>query len=81
MSDDEYDESDVANDEEDEYKAPGSRRKTKKKVNTEGFKIRHALKVPRATSYSAQALYGEYRFQPTQKALTWFNRSNYRRRH
>jgi hypothetical protein len=44
-----------------EYSAP-SRRRRKSGANDgqkNTYKIRNALKVPRATTYTAQALYGE----------------------
>lgn len=45
---------------EEEYTAPAPRKKAKgkKKAEEAEYQIRHALKPPRATSYSAQALYG-----------------------
>ncbi len=34
--------------------------KTTKGAEPGGYRIRHALKVPRATTYTAQALYGAF---------------------
>lgn len=34
--------------------------KTTKGAASSGYRIRHALKVPRATTYTAQALYGAF---------------------
>jgi len=38
-------------------------KKGKKKAKQENYKIRNALKVPRATTYTAQALYGNFFFR------------------
>ena len=44
----------------DELAGKSSRSKKSKKSAHGGYRIRNALKVPRATTYTAQALYGAY---------------------
>jgi len=56
MDDDNYSEISEA---ESEY-AESTSKKGKKKAKQENYKIRNALKVPRATTYTAQALYGGF---------------------
>jgi len=53
MEQQDSDYSDVS-DVDEEYKT------SSKKKGGRGYRIRNALKVPRATTYTAQALYGEY---------------------
>jgi hypothetical protein len=43
----------------DEYKEKPKKKTGSKSVKDGGYRIRNALKVPRATTYTAQALYGE----------------------
>lgn len=54
--DSDYSESDLTETDDDEY---GSSSKKKGKSNSNDYRIRNALKVPRATTYTAQALYGK----------------------
>jgi hypothetical protein len=56
-SDDDF--SDLTDLESDNYTETKSKKKsTAKSGGKPGYKIRNALKVPRATTYTAQALYG-----------------------
>ena len=51
--------SDLTDLESDTYtEAKGRKKSTAKSRGKPGYKIKHALKVPRATTYTAQALYG-----------------------
>ncbi|KAG5635815.1 hypothetical protein H0H81_010045 [Sphagnurus paluster] len=56
MGSDDDDFSDLTDISDDEYGAPSSRKK-KKQPPEGGYRIRNALKVPRASTYTAQALY------------------------
>jgi len=59
-SDDDY--SDLTDlDSGDEYKGKPKKKTGSKTSKDGGYRIRNALKVPRATTYTAQALYGEKR--------------------
>ncbi|EIN04175.1 hypothetical protein PUNSTDRAFT_146661 [Punctularia strigosozonata HHB-11173 SS5] len=73
MSDDE-----LIGSEDEEYTTPTQRKKAKgKKVEDAEYQIHHALKPPRATSYSAQALYeqihnGDIELEPEyQREVVW----------
>ncbi|KAL0947905.1 hypothetical protein HGRIS_010540 [Hohenbuehelia grisea] len=78
MDSDEY--SDLTDlDDDDEYKVSGSksRKSTSKVAPGAGYRIRNALKVPRATTYTAQALYDQIHnsdidLEPEyQRAVVW----------
>jgi hypothetical protein len=57
-SDDDY--SDLTDlDSADEYKEKPKKKAGPKTAKDGGYRIRNALKVPRATTYTAQALYGK----------------------
>jgi len=57
MDDDDY--SDLTDLESDEYESKPNKKTTKSKDGTHtGYRIKNALKVPRATTYTAQALHG-----------------------
>jgi hypothetical protein len=55
-SDSDY--SDLTELEDDDYEKTKSKKKSGKAAEKVGYRIRNALKVPRATTYTAQALYG-----------------------
>ncbi|KAG6886711.1 hypothetical protein C0992_002709 [Termitomyces sp. T32_za158] len=62
MASDNEDYSDLTDlpEDEDEYRASSSKSKKKKRGSSPGgYRIRNALKVPRATTYTAQALYDQ----------------------
>jgi hypothetical protein len=48
-------------DSDDEYKAKPKKKTGPKAAKDGGYRIKNALKVPRATTYTAQSLYGEKR--------------------
>lgn len=51
--------SDLTDLESDEYKEKPKKKSTGNVPKNGGYRIKNALKVPRATTYTAQALYGE----------------------
>ena len=57
-SDDDF--SDLTDLESDEYKEKPKRKQAGKTAKDNGYRIKNVLKVPRATTYTAQALYGTW---------------------
>lgn len=51
-------ESELTDIESDDYAQTKKKKKPAAKSGKSGYKIKNALKVPRATTYTAQALYG-----------------------
>ncbi|KAF8646279.1 hypothetical protein AX16_007288 [Volvariella volvacea WC 439] len=77
--DDDYSDLTDLDDEEEEYsaKSKGKKKQTKRSSPGSGWKIRNALKVPRATTYTAQSLYdqihnGDINLEPEyQRDVVW----------